>query len=234
MKVPTQIHLTISMQLEPHLKSEYELLFKAMSFLEMFKFLLQLYIVQEDTFRPHDIDPAQLAVIAEKMGYIPIGTVSAWDQLVIDYYRYVKEVRRLCDFLLEDLTAHLSSVSVIVKMLLSAKNRTKEGKYKNSLPKDFIESARFFTGTKYWEDVLNLVESNPRLLDDFVDGFDVLNEKQKNKIIKRYVEWSQYSSITLINSTLLADIFCNTWLYCSNLESLIMSTGNMAYQSFRS
>jgi hypothetical protein len=86
---------------EPQLRSEYELLFKSLSFLEMFKFLLQLYIIQEDTFRPDEIDPGQLAVIAEKMGYLPIGTVSAWDQLIIDYYRYLKEVRRLCDFLLD-------------------------------------------------------------------------------------------------------------------------------------
>ena len=67
------------------------------------KFLMQLYIVQEEHFRPDDIDKNQLAMIALKMGYSPIGTVNAWDQLIIDYYRYVKEIRKICDFLIEDI-----------------------------------------------------------------------------------------------------------------------------------
>ncbi len=47
-------------EIEPNYVSHYELLFKAASFLETFKFLLQLFVVQEDTFRLDEIDSGQL------------------------------------------------------------------------------------------------------------------------------------------------------------------------------
>ena len=48
---------------EPELSSKYELLFKALSFLETFKFLLQLFVIQEDTFLLEEIDKEQLFLI---------------------------------------------------------------------------------------------------------------------------------------------------------------------------
>ena len=183
---------------ESHLKQEYEHMFKALSFLEMLKFFLQLYIVQEETFRLCDIDKKQLSIIAEKMGYSPIGTVSAWDQLIIDYYRYVKQVRKLCDFLLVDVSKHLSSVSLFVEMLKSPDNRDKKGKYKGYLAKDFIYAANFFCGTKYWEDVHKLLETDRELLDDFIDGFERLDKSSQKKVILKYIEWARYTPYTII------------------------------------
>ena len=183
---------------EPHLASEYDYLLKATSFLEMFKFLLQQFVAQEDLFRLEEIDKKQLALIAQKMGYQPIGAVSAWDQLIIDYYRHVNEVRKLCDFLLEDITDHLSSVSLFVKMLKAAGGVDEESIYQGSLAKDFIENAHFFTGTKYWEDILNLLQSNKALLDTFLDGFEILDETAKDEVIGAYTEWVQHSPITIM------------------------------------
>jgi hypothetical protein len=190
--------INILIEKEPHLKPEYELLFKAVSFLEMFKFLLQMYVVQEETHRMDEIDPSQLAFIAQKMGYMPIGTVEAWDQLIIDYYRYVKEVRKLCDFLLEDVTKHLSSISIFVKILKSPKYQVAGGRSKRVLAKEFIDKMHFFAGAKYWEDVLILLQSDQNILNTFVNGFEELDETVKNDVITGYVEWAQFSPITVI------------------------------------
>jgi hypothetical protein len=182
---------------EPELKSEYELFSKALSFLEMFKFLMQLYIIQEETFRPEDLNPNQLNLLAERMGYKAIGTVSAWDQLIIDYYRYVKEVRRLCDFLMKNVTKHLREISLLIRMLGTQKGKKLNKKEQSDLVLNFIQNAQFYLGTKYWEDVLNAFKENPEILDEFIKGFNNLDESQQDKAIFRYIEWSRFTLITI-------------------------------------
>jgi hypothetical protein len=181
-------------EVEPKLKSEYELLSKALSFLEIFKFLLQLYIVQEEHFRPDEIDKNQLAMIAQKMGYSPIGTVNAWDQLIIDYYRYVKEIRKICDFLIKDITNHLGKITLFTKVL----DYRSIKKYNKNLAIDFIKNAKFFEGTKYWEDLLIRLENNKKIIDQFVKGFQALSSKERTNLIKKYVKWTEYSPTTFI------------------------------------
>ncbi len=189
--------LTILMDKEPGFHSQYELLFKAISFLETCKFLLQLFVIQDDTFRLKEIDQRQLSLIADRMGYESVGTVKAWDQLIIDYYRYVKEVRKISDSLMDSIAVHLINVSVFVD-LMSKDSWGADGKYKGSMPKDFIKTARFFEGTKYWEDLLSLLQSDEEVLDTFIDGFEKLQEKEKDKIIQQYIEWAHYSPLTII------------------------------------
>ena len=189
--------LTVLMEKEPEFHSQYELLFKALSFLETFKFLLQLFVIQEDTFRLKEIDQNQLSLIAERMGYVPVGTVQAWDQLIIDYYRYVKEVRKISDRLMDSIAVHLINVSIF-RNLMSKDSWSKDGKYNGSLPRDFIKTARFFEGTKYWEDLLSLLHSDAEVLDTFVDGFEILDQKEQDKIITQYIEGAHYSPLTII------------------------------------
>jgi hypothetical protein len=189
------IHILIKK--EPDFHSQYELLFKATSFLETIKFLLQLFVIQEDTFRLEEIDPEQLSQIADRMGYKDVGTVKAWDQLIINYYRYVKEIRRLCDELINSISAHLSNVSLFIKLLAKSKWDV-NGKYKGSMPKEFIHVARFFEGTKYWDDLLDLLQTDKKILDAFITGFQALTEAQKDKVIQQYIEWAHYSPITII------------------------------------
>ncbi len=182
---------------EPVFASQYELLFKAASFLETFKFLLQLFVVQEDTFRLDEIDPVQLSLISDKMGYEAVGAVQAWDQLIIDYYRYVREVRKVCDQIIDSISHHLGKVSLFVKLL--TKNRwDSKGRYIGSMPKDFIHVARFFEGTKYWDDLLNLLKNEKKILDAFIKGFEEFDKTQREKVIRRYIEWAHFSPLTII------------------------------------
>jgi hypothetical protein len=185
------------MESEPEFHSQYELLFKAISFLETFKFLLQLFVIQDDTFRLKEIEERQLSLIADRMGYESVGTVKAWDQLIIDYYRYVKEVRRISDRLMDSVAVHLINVSVFVE-IMSKDSWGSDGTYQGSMPKDFIKIARFFEGTKYWEDLLSLLQSDEDVLNTFIKGFEQLDEKERNNIIQQYIEWAHYSPLTII------------------------------------
>ena len=183
---------------EPHLQTEYDLLHKALTFLELFKFQLQHFIVQEDSFRPAEIDQEQLTLLASKMGYEPIGTVSAWDQCVIDYYRYVKEARRVCDNLLLDISGHLREVSLFTRLLRRVSPASAPSQYTGNIAVDFIRSARFFLGTRYWDDILELLDADTDLLDAFIDGFHAFGELDQEDVIAEYMEWAEHSPLTIM------------------------------------
>jgi UTP:GlnB (protein PII) uridylyltransferase len=183
---------------EPHLITEYEHLFGALSFLEMFRFQLQMFVVQEETFRLDEIEPGQLAQVAARMGYEPIGAVSAWDQLIIDYYRHVKEVRAFCDFMLTDLTRHLSTISLFSGLLQSQVDPGAVGAPEEPLAVTFIQAMRFFLGTRYWVDVQRRLDSDRALLDRFIDSFDDVDEMIRQDVIDEYIGWAEHSPLTII------------------------------------
>ena len=175
---------------EPKFKSDYELLTKAISFLELFKFLLQLFVIQEDRFRVAELDEAQLTTIAKRMGYKPIGMVSEWDQVLIDYYRYVREVRRICSAHLDNIAVHMTDISVFRELKI-------RGNKKENIHFKLIQRAKFFEGAKFWEDLIHIVEKDEALLEIFLSDFEKLNKKGKRLVIKSYINWAQYSIITL-------------------------------------
>ncbi len=190
---------------EPHLSTQYQSLFMTTSFLEILKFQLQIYVTQEESFRLEEITPALRSQLADKMGYQAIGAVSAWDQLIIDYTRAVKEVRKFCEFLVNDTTAHLSSISIFRVMFEREPGRSNEedGKSESKQPeesvaREFIEAARFFSGTRYWEDILIRLGSDQELQDGFIASLEALDEDIKNQVLGEYTEWAPYSPISLM------------------------------------
>lgn len=187
---------------EPHLSTQYESLFMTTSFLEILKFQLQMYVAQEDAFRLEEITPELRSQLADKMGYQAIGTVSAWDQLIIDYARAVKEARKFCEFLVKDTTTHLSSISIFRGMfqrnLAPSTGGPEVVRSEQSFAKDFIETARFFHGTRYWEDILIQLGSDQELQTGFIESLETLDEETKNQVIDEYTEWAPFSPISLM------------------------------------
>lgn len=175
---------------EPKYKSDYELLTKAISFLELFKFLLQLFVIQEERFRVAELDKEQLTAIAKRMGYKPIGMVSEWDQVIIDYYRYVREVRRICSSHLDNIAVHMTGISVFKELKIRENNN-------ENIHFKLIQRAQFFEGAKFWEDLIHIVEQDEALLEIFLSDFEKLTKKGQKLVIKSYINWAQYSIITL-------------------------------------
>ncbi len=183
---------------EPHFKTQYEMLFKAGAFLEMFKFMLQLYVVQEEKFRLDEIDEQQLTLMAERMGYRPIGMVNAWDQLLIDYYRYVREVRELSDQFIDDITRHLKSISIFRELFEHNTLSQRSSSVEHALVRQLIIKARFFGGVKYWEDLLGILETSEHAVEAFIASYYALPVKQQEEVIGWYVSFARYSQITLL------------------------------------
>ena len=175
---------------EPNLKSDYELLTKAISFLELFKFMFQLFVIQEERFRIGELNKSQLTAIASLMGYKPIGMVSEWDQVLIDYYRYVREVRRICSMHLDKIARHMTEISVFRQLKLPDKRI-------DNIHFRLIHKAQFFEGAKFWEDLIQILEEDNELIEIFFRDFEGLSDKGQKIVIESYTNWAQYSIITL-------------------------------------
>jgi len=186
---------------EPHHASFYETISRITSFLEILKFQLQMYVAQEDAFRLEEITPELRLQLADKLGYEAIGAVSAWDQLIIDYARGVREARKFSEFMVEDITTHLSSISIFRGMFQregARKQADGATRPENSFASEFIEGARFFRGTRYWEDVLIRLAEDQELQDGFVDSLEALDEESRYRVIDEYTEWAPHSPISLM------------------------------------
>jgi hypothetical protein len=175
---------------EPNLKADYDLLNKAISFLELFKFMLQLFVIQEERFRIDELNKSQLTAIARRMGYKPIGMVSEWDQVLIDYYRYVREVRRICSVHLDNIAKHMTDISIFRQLKIQEKKA-------DNIHFRLIHRAKFFEGAKFWEDLIQILEEDEELIEIFLKDFEKLSSHGQKIVIGSYINWAQYSIITL-------------------------------------
>lgn len=182
------------MKKDPQFKNDYQSLFEALAFLEIFRFFLQMHIIQEERFRIAELDNKILLTIASRMGYQPIGMVSSWDQLLIDYYRYVQEARNICYAHFDEINQHLRRISIFSEF---SQRENKDRKTTGNLHFRFIHQVRFFEGTQYWEDVLDLLEHDEDFLLRFIHEFDALPERGKLLVTKAYARWAQYSILTI-------------------------------------
>ncbi|MFO7768136.1 MAG: hypothetical protein R6W82_04145 [bacterium] len=174
---------------EPELREVYQSLHDHLSFLEMFRFQLQYYVVQEETYRLDEVGSGQLQRAARQMGYRDTGAATAWDQLVIDYYRHVEDVRRHGEILLEDLKRHLGEVSSF-RVLFDERPDDLAGR--------IADQAAFFEGTRFWDDVLERLESSPDLLDLVLEDLQSRDEEERDRIIDAYIGLAEHSPLSVL------------------------------------
>ena len=120
----------------------------------------------------------------------------------------IKAVRKFGEFMVGDMTTHLSSVSIFRGMFQRSLRRTATEtaeagggagpRPEQSFAKEFIEKARFFRGTRYWEDILIRLADDEELQLGFIDSLEHLDEETKERVIGEYSEWVPYSPISLM------------------------------------
>ena len=175
----------------------YERLEEALSFIEVFRFLYQLLEVQEEEILLEDEESrARLERVAVLMGYEGVGVVRPHDHLLIHYHEHVQAAREVAAQLMDDARRHLEQISVFSEFLRSRAAPRQRGS--GNLAVDFVTSLRFFRGTRYWDDVMQRMESDTALLRSFVDDFDSLPDTEREVWIRRYAKWGEVTSIALL------------------------------------
>jgi len=187
------------------LRPEYAELEGALTFLEIFRYLYQLFVVQEEDILLDDEHTRfNIETVAKILGYEDRGAVSAGVHLLVDYYEWIRLTRRCVPALIDDLKRHLLSTSIFTYMFQEAKTKIVSGKCKGNFPVDLAEALRFFHGTTFWDDVLEALGKKP-LLARFVCDMESLDTQKSNAVIQRYFDWA---SSDLYSLTQFLTILC--------------------------
>lgn len=189
---------------DPRRRAIYHRMDRALTFLEVFRHLYQLYVVQQDEILLRDPTvPHNMAAVAQCMGYEDVGAIKAWDHLLTHYYEHVQQAREIAGTLLEYVTNHLKSTSVFSRLNLTAP-KDKAGRRRPNLAIDFIRASRFFRGTKFWDDVLEALEvNNSALLRRFAADLKSLDRRSRRRLVREYGVTGSLSFYAFISFLLL-------------------------------
>jgi hypothetical protein len=186
---------------DPIRRNIYKEMDKTLSFLEIFRHLYHLFVIQEEEFSLEDDAIADnMSTVARCMGYKDVGAIKAWDHLLIHYYEHVQKAKDLVGILLEDVTDHLESISMFSTLLREDSSQGVAEPTERNVAVDFINAARFFRGTKFWDDILDKLEVNEgELLKRFVDDISSLPRRPRQKLAVRYGACGQYTFFAFIS-----------------------------------
>lgn len=190
---------------DPDRLEKYLGLHRALTFLETFRFLYQLYEVQEE-----EIDltvehvRASMDNVAAVMGYKQMGIVPAWHHLLIHYFEYVRLARMTIESLLTDTRRHLRENSVFTELIGSEIDKGPDLKPDENPAQAFADTVEFFEGTRFWDDVLHPLGSEKKvLISRFVQSFMKIDAKERKKLILRYVACGRHTMFSLISMMMI-------------------------------
>jgi hypothetical protein len=177
---------------------QYYRLYQSLTFLETFRFLYQLFVVQEEEINlEEDNIYNNLKIVATKMGYERKIYSSASTQLIIHYQDHLKIAHIGVENLIKEIVEHLSKITLFYSMTHSVSHDGE--KYKGNIAIDLITKSRFFKGIRFWDDILIAVDSQTALLNKFLSGFRSLSPKRQKLLIEAYIKWGYLSPYTLIS-----------------------------------
>ncbi len=182
----------------PERLKQYNDLEQALSFLELFRHLYQIMVVQEEDINLNE-EGIELSVarIAEIIGFEKKGVVSAKDFMLVNYYEHLGKSMKAIEILTADLVKHLHRISIF-KPIFSLSSNTKIG-YEGNLALDFAKSTRFFKGITYWDDFLEeLKDEDSLFFDGFIESFTVLPERLAKRVANVYVSGTQYDTSAVL------------------------------------
>jgi len=150
---------------------------KSLSFIEIFRFIYQLVIAQdEEIYLDDDIMRNNLDKVAQILGYRPVGTIRTGTQLLVDYYEHIESVRQNAASLMPLCTAHLKRSTVFADLFSPS--------YSGNVPEDFARRSTFFKGTTYWRDLIQMIQQDDnRLLKRYITDLDALPDASRATII---------------------------------------------------
>ncbi|MBN1154516.1 hypothetical protein JXB12_06290, partial [candidate division KSB1 bacterium] len=177
---------------DPERRYLYEQVEDAISFIEVFRHIYQLYVAQEEEIYLEDQSVvSQLEFVARALGYQKFGAVRAWDHLMIHYHEKVKMAKEATSILLKSVVEHLKEVSIFTPMIDGSRRLGADRYYKKNILIDFLRKSAFFKGTRFWNDILTSLDSrDSHFLDNIVIDFYRMKPKFRERIIDKYTQIS--------------------------------------------
>jgi hypothetical protein len=174
---------------DPGRRAVYAKLEEALTFMEMFRYLYQLLVAEEEEIFYHDpTTRSNLNVVAESMGLNKIGVASGVELLVAEYYQKAAMAKQAVISLLPEVVNHLTAISSF---------RRVEPAPSGGLSEHFLSTAQFFRGARFWDDMLVLLrQPESELLQRLVQGLRRDDDK-RHDLLAHWVDWGQNSYLLL-------------------------------------
>jgi len=190
-------------------RDDYYRLYRSMTFMETFRFLFQLFVVQEEEISlEEDSIFDHLDKVAETMGFAKTSYAKPSTQLLIHYQDHLKVAKFGAQKILSNISEHLSKITIFLTGKKTGIDRDLKN-YKSNIAEGFLSTMNFFYNTRYWDDLLSLLDNDPDLLTKFLEDFN----RAPGSIASRYVKWGKRSPYIFI--TLFTIIKKNTTRYLS-------------------
>ncbi len=197
--------------------SEYNILEHSLTFIEIFRYLYQLFVTQEEEITIDEISRKNIRKIALLLGYVDVGPCLAEEHLLIHYYEHLLNLRRVIPIFLDDLKLHLKRNSTFTHLF--------ELNYAGNLVCDFIEKFKFFRGTSFWDDILDDFRSE-KILNRFMLDFNTLTPEKQRKMVTRYIGWLKYDLYTLMTFMVILGENKNSLLLYKKLNAQFLKIIN--------
>ena len=169
----------------------YDDLERALSFLEVFRYVYQLLVAQDEEIYLDDVMQENLVRVADVMGFRTVGAVGPDTHLLVDYYEHLETIRQVVPQLTERCTNHLKSTTVFADMF--------DPEYPGNVAADFARRSAFFRGTTFWRDILEMLEQDDcRLLCRYLRDLDALPPAGRRKVIECLIDCETYATGTVM------------------------------------
>lgn len=168
---------------------EYSTLESALTFFEIFRYLYQLFVTQDEEISLDDTSRRNIRKVTQILGYSDFGTCRAEEHVLVHYYEHIQSIRRTIPVLINDMKKHLETTSIFVPML--------NPHYEGNIAQDFLRQFRFFRGTSFWDDILDDF-SKEDIIVRFVNDLNSYSVERRKRLIRGYIEWVKYDFFSLI------------------------------------
>ncbi len=193
--------------------SEYNALDRALTFFEIFRYLYQLLVTQDEEVILDDTSSQNIRRVAKIIGYTDVGKCRAEQHILMHYYEHIQNTRRIIPVLVDDIKKHLRTCSTLTPIF--------NVDYPGNTAKDFVEKFRFFRGTSFWDDILDDLKAQ-KLLDKFVDDLSSLKMHERKNVVKQYIECFKYDFCSLVNLLIILGKNKSSYLIFKELNDYLI------------
>ena len=200
-------------------REHYYRLYKGLTFLETFRFLYQLFVVQEEEISletSHIFN--HLEKVAQTMGFSDTSYADASTKLLIHYNDHINITKFGARELVKNISGHLSNITVFqLDKIFDQTKKSTSLKNQPNLAEKFLSTTEFFSTARYWDDLLSQLSENKELLKRFLDDFN----KAEQSIVTRFIDWVKRSPYTFINLITIIKNNFQHYLRSGNIHQLL-------------
>jgi len=133
------------------------------------------------------------------MGYQTIGSAGALDFFITDYYAKARLAKWTIRELLPDVIDHLATITTFGR-IMHRRKVTRQGETRvGNLAVRFLDEARFFRGTRFWDDIIAVLSRKDHLVLDRLVHDLTANPARTETLLVRFMDWAWNSFIALFS-----------------------------------